>query len=212
MRTLRPASPRRDARPALAVASVATVAWAAWRAIVTPSPLLGTLLVVAAVVLAAASVPAAATAAALSPRLGRRLRGLDRPLAVALGVALVGWVGAALLAPTAAGVADVAGALLALVEFAVVLPLAVGSLVADRRGVPVRVVLLAWPASLVVGLGLFLAPGADGVDFGRYNAMFLDEPWRSAVFVAIGAVVVLGPPAVAVVVAARRGRPPPEVA
>ncbi len=90
--------------------------------------------------------------------------------------------------------------------FAVVLPLAIGSFAADRPRVTFRVVLVAWPASLVAGALAFLAPGADGLDVLRYNATFLDEPARTALLASIGALVVLGPATVAIAVAASRGR------
>ena len=167
-------------RLGLVTAAVATVGWAAW---VLPD--------------APRSVPIALVVATVGRRIPTRIGHRDRAVTAAYVLVLAGWVLASVFDPPFAGLVALAGSVAALVTLLYVLPLSVGGLVADRVGVRFPTVVLAWPASLLVGVLVFLAPAPGGVDVTRYNATFLEGPAFVAVLGLATAVVVLGPASVA---------------
>lgn len=85
---------------------------------------------------------------------------------------------------------------LAVVSFWWVLPLTVGSLLADAVGAPFRDVLAGWPPSVAAGLVVMFGPGG-----ARYSLLSdtVSRELQAAGLLAVGAVVVFGPGTIAVV-------------
>ncbi len=191
-------------RLVLVAAAVATVGWAAWRLPDAPR-VVPAALVAGAVALALLSVPIAVAVAATGRRIPARLRHKRRAVTAVHGLVLAGWVLAHQYDPPFAGLVSLLGSLAALASLLYVLPLSVGGLAADRGGVGFRTVVLAWPASLLVGVLVFLAPAPGGVDPTRYNATFLERP-ASIVMIGLAAAIAVLGPAVTAAASSRRAR------
>lgn len=127
-----------------------------------------------------------------------RLGGVLALVAVVSGLLLTFFVGTAALVVTVA--------LLGLLGFQFGLPLLVGTAVADLRKVPIRHVILAWPASLTLGWLVFVLPAPGGPNPLRYNATVLAEPARTLALAFVAAITVFGPAALASLVWGRRKR------
>jgi hypothetical protein len=189
----RDAEQRLIAAVTLLVAGVATVGWFAWILAAGGPPMAVTPFVLGSVAFVVLSIAAGPIAMVARDRLDRDWAMTARHLTLLLVVGLLGET-IAVLVWGPGGVVVLAATVLALVSFWAVVPLAIGAISATTGGTTMLSVVVAWPATNVLALALFAAPTpTGGIDFGRYNVLFLSEAARSIALLGLVVLVALGP-------------------